>query len=309
MPNKKILFRFGSKNQPITRFGEIDILSRACYFRGIELGYKQGDIFFEWPLNIQYLLVCPQNTILPIKFINSNDINLSEYHRIINLTDSDIFYKDSSPLFNEKSVIERNHGAFLNYLNKYYMEYKKRPVYHIKMDKIKEKYILVHTRKLEYSTTRNSNINNYEFILKLLKERYNDYEIYRCGERDIHEKKFNKLFDRYFNHFLDFNSFLKLMNNSSLFVGCSSGPIQYAYSFEKPIIEINIPKTINWSPIQDRYVGMGNYFSKKFWKDGLNGKYGDTIDYYINKETYLKLFTGDKINKKKILEFMDKWLM
>lgn len=304
--NGKLLFRFGNENQPITRFGEIDILSRACYFRGKELGYKQ--ILFEWPSNMKYLLTCPKETIIPIKFISSSDIKPSEYDKIINLTEKDIFYKGSMSLFEKNNLMERNHSSFLNYLNKYYIDYKKRPVYHIKEDGLKERYVLVHTRKLEYSTTRNSNIYAYEQIIKLLKERYKGYSIYRCGEVNISEYGFNSLFDTYFDCTKDFNCFLKLMNNSSMFIGCSSGPIQYAYSFEKPIIEIGIPKTINWSSIQDKYIGMGDYFSKKFWKEGLYGKYGDTIDYYINKKTYLKLFDGDIIDKERVNEFIEKWL-
>lgn len=307
MQNKKILFRFGSKNQPITRFGEIDILSRSCYFRGIELGYKQRSIYFEWPLNIDYSLKCPQETILPIKFVEYDDINQQDYHKVINLTESNIFYEGSPPLYDIKKLIERNHIAFLNYLNKYCIDYKKRPIYHI--NKTNQKYILVHTRKLNYATTRNSDINDYGTILKLIKKNYKDYKIYRCGEIDVKEHEFNDLFDRYYSNLFGFNDFLNVMNNSNLFIGCSSGPIQYAYCFGKPIIEIGIPKTVNWSPIQEKYKGMEDYFSTTFWKQGLDGRYGDTIDHYIDKDTYLKLFAGDEIDIRKIVRFMKKWLI
>ena len=301
MSSKTLLFRFGSKIQPITRFGEIDILSRACYFRGRELGYDKGNIFFEWPSNMQYQSICPKKTIIPIRFVKSSDIDESSYDKVINLTDSSIFYENSLSLYNDENPIERHHDAFLNYLNKYYIDYKKRPVYHIKQDELKEPYVLVHIRKLDYAITRNSDIPKYDSILKLLRERYNGYKTYGCGE--------SSRFDKCFDYSLDFNKFLKLMNNSSLFIGCSSGPIQYAYCFDKPIIEIGIPKTINWSPIQNKYIGMGDYFSKKFWKYGLHGEYGDTIDYYMDKEKYLKLFAGDVVDKKKLMEFMNKWLI
>jgi len=326
MPNKKkILFRFGSDIQPLTRFGELVLLYRACYYKGKELGYKDGNIFFEFPLNIEYTrnhylqkygmrlegklksLECPKETILPIQFIKQEDIILSEYDEVLNLIDKDVFYEDSPPLYNPLKKEKRSHIAFLNYLNKYYIDTKERSVFDIKKDKSKEKYILIHTRDALNSPTRNPDINSYIFIIKLLKERYKEYKLYRCGEISDNEE-FNELFDKYFEPMTHFNDFLKLMNNASLFVGCGSGPINYAYSFGIPIIELDIPSSLDWGYDSIRYKGMGNFYSKDIWKRGFNGKYGDTIDYHLDSRKYLKLFKKDKMNPEAICDFMDRWL-
>jgi len=305
MLNERILFRFGSKNQPITRFGEIDMLSRPCYFRGIELGYN--NISFEWPLNLDYKIKCPKKTILPLKFINYN-INHMKYDKIINLIDNDIFYRNSMPLYSKLDLMKRDHYSFLNYLNKYYIQYNERPIYNIPKDNIRDDYILIHTRMSQRSPTRNPKRNTYINIINLLKNKYKEYKLYRCGHIIRKDEEFNSLFDGYIENVSDFNAFLKLMNNCSLFIGCSSGPIQYAYSFGKPIIELDIPRTSNWGYLKNNYIGLGNYYSEKYWKRGLFGIYGDTVDYYINKEKYLKLFRGYSINKDRIYRFMDRWL-
>jgi len=326
MSNKeKILFRFGNTIQPLTRFGELVLLYRACYYKGKELGYDDRNTFFEWPLNIEYTrnhylkkhekhlegelkcLECPKETILPIQFIRQENVIQSEYSKILNLIDKDIFYKDSPPLYNPQEKEKRSHISFLNYLNKYYIDFKERPVFDIDKDEIKEKYILIHTRNALNSPTRNPNISSYRFIIKLLRKRYNKYKLYRCGELSDN-RDFNRLFDEYFEPMTDFNNFLRLMNNSSLFVGCGSGPINYAYSFGIPIIELDVPSSLDWGYDSKRYEGMGNFYSKDIWKRGFNGKYGDTTDYHIDSNTYLKLFKEDKMNSEVICDFIDRWL-
>ena len=305
---KKILFRFGSDIQPLTRFGEIVLLYSACYFRGKELGYEDGNIFFEWPTNMEYEIHCPKNTILPIEFIDTNDINISIYDRVINLTDTGVFYEDSSPLFKISNPLRRDHYAFLNYFNKYYIQYNKRPIFNIDKDKVKEDYILILTRNVNYSEIRNSNKSTYIHMINLIRKRYKNYKLYRCGEISPYEPEFNSLFDCYFKHSTNFNDFLRLMNDCTLYMGCDSGPINYAYSFGKPIVQLDISKTVDWGYLKDTYVGMGDFYSKKFWKNCLQGKYGDTVDYHIDKNTYLKLFRGDKIHENVVYDFMDKWL-
>ena len=299
----RILFKFGGDIQPITRFGEIDLLSRPCFFRGKELGYK--NIFFEWPLNIDYELNYSE-TILPIKFVNYYDVIPEDYDRLLYLSDRDVFYDCSTPLFNPLNPIKRDHYSFLNYLNKYYIEQMERPIYNIKKDNLKDKYILIHIRNSKRSISRNPSMENYRYIIKLLQEKCSDYKLYGLGD----DSCLNEEFDKFFGKSSNFNDFLRLMNNSSLFIGCSSGPIQYAYSFGIPIIELDIPKSVDWGDPKgpcgpSRYKGLGNYYTEKMWKYGLYGVYGETVDHYIDKRTYLKLFKGDKINPKVIHNFLD----
>jgi len=320
----KILFRFGSDIQPITRFGELVLIYRSCYFKGKELGYKDGYIFFEWPLNIEYTknhylqnhnmplegkiktLVCPKETILPIKFIEQQNVVNFEYDRIINLTETGVFYKDSPPLYNQLNKDKRNHIAFFNYLNKYYIDFKEYPIF--TRNKPKDKYILFHIRNALYSTTRNPDINSYIPIIKLLKDKYKTYKLYRCGEISENDNEFNDLFNKYFETITSLNDFLKLMSDSSLFVGCCSGPIDYAFSFGVPIIEVDLPSSIDWGYGYEKYDGMGSFYSKKAWKEGFNGIYGDTVDYHIDSDSYLKLYKGDKTDYMEIDKFLEKWL-
>ena len=320
MHKKDILFRIGTNNQTLTRFGELGFIYRACYFRGKELGYKDGHIYFEWPLKMEFTrehhlkrigkelereikeLKCPRESILPIKFIENKDVVLLEFSEIINLIDKGVFYEDSNPIYStiEDGIIVRRHQAIFNYFNKYYIEYGIRPIIKLKKDKIKEKYILVHTRNALNSILRNPDINSYRKVLGIIKEKYPTYKIYRCGEEFTDEEDFD-FFDKYIPQSESFNDFIKLVNNSSLYIGCTSGPIEYARGLGIPLIELDIPKRA-WDD-----ETLDHYYSEEYWEKYMHGIYGRNIDEHIDHNLLLQLFKGDGIDSIKICEFVDKW--
>jgi hypothetical protein len=179
----KILFRIGQTFQHRTRFGEVANLFQGCYFRGKELGYNDGDIYFEWPMKVQFnneyrkqiYFPCPKYSILPIKFINRKDVVLTEFNEIKNLVDKGVFYEDSLPLYigdqNNPSIQHQNYLGPMDYLNKYYYETGRRPIFEIPKDNT-NKYILFHFRNTIWSTYRNPNPKIFMDVFNNLKDKY-----------------------------------------------------------------------------------------------------------------------------------------
>jgi len=325
---KKILFRYPNDNEGFIRLGEFGFICRACYYRGKELGYN--NIYIEWPNNIEYTrnhylrrnnrttygepleLECPDDTILPINFISNDDIKESDYDKVMNMNENDAFYNGSEPIFLEiDGKILRSNLAPHEFLNKYYITYNEHPIFDIKKDKLKYKYILIHTRNALNSKSRNPKIKTYLHILKLLKENFSDYKIFRCGETYSWEveNEINEYIDDFYRPTDDFDLFLRLINNSSLYVGCTSGPIEYAKSFNLPVVELDIPLLVWDSKSTGVYASdKYSYYSKEYWKNVFHGRYGDAIEDNLNQDKILKLYKNKKLNDNVILEFIERWI-
>ncbi len=111
---------------------------------------------------------------------------------------------------------------------------------------LKKKFVCLHVRDQEFYKDgdrrpyRNSNINNYIELIKLLIQK--DYTVFRLGEKPLTEINFNN------KDFIDYpNSGLKsdimdlyLIKECDFYVGTPSGPLDTAYLFEKPVFVTNL---------------------------------------------------------------------
>jgi len=281
--------------------GEVISIIHSCYFRAKELGYEK--IFIEWPLvvylwddigNYTYCIYCPKNTILPIEFMPKGT-RLAKNVEIKGLDEFNMLFDGSDPLIMHDPP--PNFPPF-EYLNKYYIENNIYPIIKIEKEKV-DKYVLFHLRKTKVSRgiDRNSNIKDFLSILNLLKDKYPNYKYYKIGEETEIDEKFDKCFS-YFNE--DINELFKLVNNTSLFIGCSSGPMTLAYMLDIPTIIID----------EGSYDLTKNSKSPRyepFWKK-QNRRWGKNGYEWLNYGRNMIIKREDNVNLDDVYEFSGKFL-
>ncbi len=294
--NKKILFRIDRDYQHRMRLGETGNLLQACYFRGIQLGYTPGNIYFEWPLKVAYnseyrqkkYFKPPKNSILPLKFVERKEVKIEDYDEILDLTQPNVFYEKSPGIY--KGEKDKDYTGFLNFLNKYYFDTNERPAFDINKDVMDKPYILFHVRIADWSEYRNPDLRVYKHILNLIKREYGDsYEYWKIGEKS---RVLDRLFDKVLPYFGDTpNKFIRVMNNSSLLVCCDSGPDAYGMMLGIPEIHIETNRERGYWCI-DCWKSRGNVIGKTAY---------DNID--TNKMKILD--KGVPIDDDDIIKFLD----
>lgn len=337
----KILFKVG-KEQSYIRFGDLVSLVRACYFRGIELGYTDNNIYLEWPKMVRFKTAqhfkfhlnipdnvdytkCPKDTILPIKFIEK--ANLSDYDKILYLDEESSLYENSRPMFYKKegdNEVYRHFSVFWSYANKYYLDTGKRPVLNLPKDNI-EPYILIHDRRCILGNKRNQDPLVTLKIIRFFKTNFKKYKIYRCGENlddsDMQMEKYGKDMENYLKSYdrliytkiekytdkyidgYDFGESVYYMNNCSLFIGTNSGPFELAVFLGKPIWHHNNPKIFFGSVMEE-----GDLYSEFNWKNNMNGVYGKTMFEWLDKEKLFVHNKGQEIESVKFSNYLNRWL-
>lgn len=236
---KTIFFHDGKKVKRFIGLGQAITMAQACYFKGIELGYDT--IAVEWHNMVTYpywtdqstfggLINNPCSGILPIKFVNKGAI-VTPRADTIDISESDCIYDGSPPLIENPMDM---HPSW-SYLNKYYIDTGKRPIFNIKKTK-KEPYLLFHYRNSSRAghEKRNTPTKQWIDIFNRFKNAYGDkYRFEKIGEPSPIDDKFDKVHDYFPNNL---QSMFDLTNNSSFFVGNESGPISLAYMFGIPSI-------------------------------------------------------------------------
>lgn len=321
MSGNTVLFRKGQIQQQKMRLGEVFELIRACYFRGKELGYSNGDIYFEWPKRICFdgtyrygrYYPFPTHSELPIQFVDYENVDLSKFDKIYDLNQYGVFYENSPPIYlpilTEDMILTdqiKCYISHLSYLNKYYLETKERPIFNIPKDEtvdnpssileVKKSYILFHVRIANWSEYRNPDLNVYKDVVLKIKEIYGDkYEYWKCGEtcNDI-----DSLFDRVLPYFKELDNVIKQFNNASLIVCADSGPNVFGWGLGIPVFEIECPRFGR---------GPGVYHYPEFWKN-FKGEYGNTPYDWLEKDKFKVFYKGDTITKDDIFSFTSKWL-
>lgn len=303
---KMILFRIGQDWQHRIRLGETTCLIQASYFRAKQLGYDDKDIYFEWPQKVAFssdyrkgvYFQCPRETILPLNFINRDEVNLDDYDEVIDFCIPDSLYEGFTPLYDGDADMPSmqviSNIGFMNYINKYYYDTGKRPEFHIPKDKLEKECILFHIRIADWKQQRNPNLSIYKHMIKLIKESYMDkYDYFKIGEPC---RGLDGMFDSVFPYFNDdYNKLLKIINNCSLFICCASGPNSVAEMLGTPFIQI------------DSLLGDKGFRTEEFWKrhEGVIGKTGSD---WMDNNRFLIHFKGNPLDKDKILEFADRFL-
>lgn len=302
----KLLFRIGQEYQHRMRFGETADLYRACYFKGKSLGYKDGDIYFEWPYKIAFnkdyrkgkFFKCPSHSILPIKFVNHSTIDLNDFDEVLDLMNNDVFYKGSPPIYvgKTKETQHKLYIGYLSYLNKYYLDTGEHPVFDIPKDKLGKPYILFHVRIADWSTYRNPDLKRYRKIIQIIQNKYRGkYEFWKCGEPC---RGLDNMFDYVAPYYEELDDFLKLINNSSFGVASNSGPDVFFWAFNIPTLEVESPR---------KGKGGVGYHMPGFWKQ-KGGTIGEEILDWMDKSKLKVLFKDDSIIAEDIINFTDKWL-
>jgi hypothetical protein len=305
----KILFRIGQDFQHRIRFGETATLFQVAYFKGKELGYS--DIYFEWPLKVQFnnqfkdkiYFECSDSKLLPIKFIKRENVILENYERIMDFCKPDILYEGSPPLYlgdpNNPQTQQVTYVGIANYTNKYFYDTGERPVINIPKDKVDTPYILFHYREGIWSTYRNPDIRVYFKMIDILKKKYGDkYKFWKIGET---QRVLDHKFDYVAPHFSgNIDGFLRIINNSSLFICTSSGPDQFSELLGTPFIEM-----------ESEIVGKGDIRmsarTEEWWKQ-YEGKWGKTLFDWAYPDRRYIIFKNETLDEQKIYEFTDRWL-
>lgn len=303
--NKNILYRIGQEHQHRIRIGEVGFIINACYHNAKSKGYENNHIYFEWPMKVAFdmryrlgvFFPCPKHTILPVIFKERKDVKLSDYDEVIDFCKENSLYDGFVPYYSgDESAFEYqviSTIGFTNYLNKYFYDTGNRPEIHIESDKLEKQYVLFHLRYVDWKQERNPDLNVYHSIVKMIKERYKDkYEYVKIGEpcRGI-----DRMFDKTFSYFDDFNDFLKIINNCLFFVCCESGPDTYGEMFGKPNLHIEAINSIN------------GFRTKEFWQRHKN-VIGETGWDWMDKNKIKVMYKGDTINTDDIVSFTDRWL-
>lgn len=304
----KILFKFDNNKNEIFRIGEAIQLFHACYFKAKELGYS--DIYIEWPSKIEIDIIFkkygeyassrktkyfkyPETSYLPIKFIRRDDTYEWKYDKVINLLEDNSFFDGC------KSLKNRNHDAFVSYLNKYYSDTKIHPEITIEKDDINKPYILFHYRHANYSPVRNSNKSLLINIVDGIKDKYGDRLEYHITG-DAFPDVFNEIFDvSHAPYYQDINKLFKLVNNASIVIGGTSSIIDIANMLGIPFIMIGTP----------RKYGTGKPYSltKEFW-DNMPYKFGTWQLWWLDENKYLIFWKDEHVEMDNVFGFIDRWI-
>lgn len=290
--DRKRTFRFIGLGQAVT-------MAQVCYFKGKELGYNK--IIFEWHNQVTYpywtddnkifgLMECPTNSMLPIKFVKKGTQFIDVVDKI-DLSEENSLY-DGCPAIISKSL---DMGPMWSYLNKYYLDTKERPIFNIPKDKM-QPYILFHYRDSPKKSQqlRNTPYTEWKQTFQIIKKHFgNKYKLKKIGEASSLDNEFDEVIDYFPNNIQEL---FKVINNSSFFIGCESGPIAIAYMFGIPSIVFLHPETD---------VARSN---KKWKTDIYYGK--DSYDWVDNSKYYILRYGEYNIltDKDELIKFMEEYI-
>jgi len=298
----KILFYFGKQFNSAIRFGEMVSVAHSCYFKAKELGYTDNNIYIEWT-RVEYsypqaktFFSKPQDGYLPIKFLYNNEININEFDTCIDLDKEDVFFKGCPP-FNISEKKRYSEGVD-DYLNKYYNDTKERPIFKVNKDKYDKFRILFNYRKAIYSTFRNVNDNKIIDLFELFKTKENkDIEFNITGDVSQTPTEFLNNFKNIYHPFIrNPTKLFKIINNSNLIVGASSGLADTANLFGIPTIQIDMPRQEKGKPV---------HFSREYWKT-LSHNFGYDRYSWLDKDRYIISFDDEDIPLQSISNMFDK---
>jgi hypothetical protein len=300
---KNILFYFGKQFNSAIRFGEMIGISHACYFKAKELGYTNNNIYIEWT-KVEYsypqakvFFSKPQDGYLPIKFLYNNEININEFDTCIDLDKENVFFKGCPP-FNISEKKRYSEGMD-DYLNKYYNDTGERPIFKVDKDKYNKFRILFNYRKAIYSIFRNVNDNKLTDLLKFFKDKKNkDTEFNITGDVSLAPKEFLNNFKNIYNPYIrDPSKLFRIINNSNLIVGASSGLADTANLFGIPTIQVDMPrKEKGGNPV---------HFSRDYWKT-LSHNFGYDRYSWLDKNRYIISFEDENTPLLEISNMFDK---
>lgn len=290
----KIVYFYDKKaTHRFVALGQISTIIQSCYFKGIELNADK--IIIEWHNMVTYpnwtddgkfegLLSCPrENTILPL-IIVPKGTKITSRAKHIDLSEPNSLFDGCNPVISNPM---KQQPTF-EYLNKYYIDTGRRPIFKIKSDS-DTGYILFHYRESpqKRQLERNTIYSEFEEIFYICRKLFKDMKLYKIGE----PCKLDSEFDKVFGYFPDnIGELFRIINNSSMFVATTSGPLDIAYAFGVPSI-----------------VNIDNKTKNDYTKGKWNGKHGNTAYDWVDRNKYYFLWNNeykfeDEIDR--IIEFM-----
>ena len=295
--NKMIHFYDNTGVKRFIALGQIITMCQACYFKGKELEYDE--IIFEWHNMVTYpfwnddsklmgILDCPKHNILPFFFVPKNSKILKK-SKGMDISKPNVLYEGSSPLLSNPMNME----PYLNFLNKYYLDHNEYPRIEIKPSN--DKYILFHYRKSEQARqlVRNTIDEDFEKLYEYIRE-VSDYKLIKFGEKSRIDDKF----DESYTYLNDIGDLFSLVNNSTLFIASTSGPLHIAYMLGKPSI-VSIDDTTKKT------------YKEGEWKGDKDVTYGKSGYDWLDKERYYFIMNGETNvidSKEDIIKFMEKYI-
>ena len=278
-------------------------VAHACYFKAKELGYEDGDVYVEWT-KVEYstnhgnfFYFKPKDGYLPVKFLWMNEIEFDEFDEVIDLDKENVFF-DGCPPYNLNRKNRYSPGVD-DYLNKYFKDTGKRPVFQIPKETYDKFRILFNLRNSPYSTQRNISVDTLYDLCKQLKEKYKDkIECNLTGDVDNLSDDMAKEFINVYRPFLkDLNKLFRILNNSNVVIGASSGLIDTANLFGVPTIQIKIPH---------KEKGRIAYHTKEYWSK-LSHHFGSHRYEWIGEENYITCYEENMPSQEEITSFIDKY--
>lgn len=309
--NTKLRELVNKVDEPLMRIGELNRLLITCFFKAKELGYKEGNIYFQWPTNIRHFrnlsktnvlgqYKCPKESILPIKFVEKGSVDYKDYN-LIHLCDPNAFFEGSKPFIKpgDGNAVIRDSTAYDIYPHIYLKNTGERPVMNVEKDEQEKPYILIHKRDSTYSKQRNSDMRYVLPIVKKIKRKYKDkFKYVFTGDSHVGDPILS-LFDEWHVPNGDNpNTLWKLVNNSSLVMGPSSSIIDSAIMLGVPLIYMNMPHI---------YRGRPTIESEDGWRF-RNMPIGKTSISWMDPDKYMVLWGKDTIDMDKIYKFIDRYL-
>ena len=309
---KPILFLVNDGWQKEINIGDLFILMNICYWKGTELGYESKDIFFEWPIRVRHFtdgdkarnLPCPPDNFLPINLVNKGSVNYDNF-RIINFNKPNALYSGYKPIYTNRQypLGGRNYVPFYSYLNKYFIDNKKRPELNIPKD-TKNKYILFHYRNINPMGIeghgvpfRNVNSSTIFNLFKIVQREFgNEYELWKCGEQ---LRALDKMFDYVVPYQSEnLNDFLRVINNSSMLIGADSSPMSGAEILGIPRIRYDSRKLTKH--------GEPTWFTSGWWES--RGGIGNNMFYWQNPDKQMTFWKDEELDVDRFLQFMRRWV-
>lgn len=294
---KKILFKISGKERTLG-LGDVIMIASPVYFRGEQLGYK--NITLQWPNIVtgpNYEKVkCPKRTILPIKFIEKENIIESKYDKVYDLRERDALFPGYPGIDKDLRGNEiKNIYGIYNFNNLYMYQNGKAPIFNIKKNKIEKPYVILHHRQYK-KTLRNSSEETTKKVFNILRELLKDkYEIWKMGEPTEFDYKFDKVLKPFNNNV---NGYFKTINNASMVLGNGqSGITVTANFFNVPVVRLDVDLNAKITR---------NLHSVYYWS--LIGGIGYTYYDWVDNRKNLRFLLG-QFEENILRGFIKEWLL
>jgi len=296
---KTILFR-GYEKLPKRTIGFADIFrySLACYFKARNMGYDKVYIVFpplgyeskRWKLSVDDWN-WQQTYYLPWKYYPRNkDINDKNWDKVIDTSQPNSLY----PGF---PGVQHTCRYIYQYFDLYYLKYGKGlPVLYLRREKVLKSYIIFQNRNNKLGVRardRITSINDINKVYDIVRNHLGDkYEYWKMGEPSDIDSEFDKVIPMMYNNI---DEFTRLVRNCSLIVGGHSGPRCFAFHIpDIPIIEVGM-------------VWQANPGDERCWlREVGNNSITKTHPSWVG-DRKMTFSVGDKIDKKRIVDFLRKY--